>query len=97
VGQTGRLVRDILSYIAAVIIALGTGRMVIGIGRRRFISALGGTAVAWPLAARAQQEGMPVIGVLGANSSQFSGALVQGLREAGFVEDRNVRLGPVFS
>src|SRR5712691_747613 len=61
--------------------------------RRRFITLLGGAAVAWPFTTRAQQPTMPVVGFLRSTSSADSGHLVaafrQGLREAGFVEDRD--------
>jgi putative ABC transport system substrate-binding protein len=64
--------------------------------RRQFITLLGGTAVAWPVAARAQQPAMPVIGVLGSGSREtFEFALAafaQGLRQQGYVEDRNISI-----
>jgi putative ABC transport system substrate-binding protein len=66
-------------------------------GRREFITLLGGAATAWPVAARAQQAGLPVVGFMkiGVNSVQAGGAinsLREGLRETGFIEGRNVIL-----
>ena len=71
--------------------------MAIKIARRKFIAALGGSAVAWPVAARAQQIAMPVVGFLSSRSPDESKHLVAAFRTGlqtggGYVEGQNVAI-----
>ena len=71
--------------------------MTTSIGRRNLLTLLGSTAVAWPLAARAQQPGkQPTIGFLGtgtnASQRQWTDAFVQRLREIGWIEGHNIAI-----
>src|SRR5262245_61405006 len=60
------------------------------IGRREFLVMLGGAAAAWPLAARAQQRALPVIGLLSSRSPAVDTLLIGIIREAGLVEGQKV-------
>jgi putative ABC transport system substrate-binding protein len=68
--------------------------MAVGIGRRQLLVAFGGVAVAWPLAARAQQPALPVVGFIHGGSADANArnlaAFRKGHNETGYVEGQNV-------
>jgi hypothetical protein len=65
------------------------------IGRRNFLATLGGAAVGWPLAARAQQPGLPVVGLVWVAGERvvkpYEESIRAGLRELGWIDGGNVR------
>jgi putative ABC transport system substrate-binding protein len=72
------------------------GHMASQIGRRKFLATLGGAAAAWPLAARAQQQPMPVMGFLASASAEGYAYVLPWVREGlsltGYVEGRNLAI-----
>src|SRR6266481_1192497 len=75
----------------------GEGHMASHIGRRKFLATLGGAAAAWPIAARAQQTGMPLVGWLGSETRKAEDSRIvpffrEGLKEGGYSEGQNVTI-----
>ncbi len=96
-SQTPLLRRGIVLGNPVRVTPRGSGQVANSIARRKIIAALGGTALAWPLAAGAQRAGkLPIIGFLGAATasawSKWIAAFVQRLHELGWIEDRTITI-----
>jgi putative tryptophan/tyrosine transport system substrate-binding protein len=83
-------------YRAKTFVLQRAGSMTISVVRREFITLLGCASIVWPVAARAQQSPLPVIGFLSGASletmHEYVAAFQQGLADAGFAEGRNVAI-----
>jgi ABC-type uncharacterized transport system substrate-binding protein len=70
--------------------------MIAKLHRREFITVIGGSAAAWPLAARGQQTAVPIIGFMNGGSLEAQARLLeafrQGLNDAGYIEGHNVKI-----
>jgi putative tryptophan/tyrosine transport system substrate-binding protein len=70
--------------------------MIAKLHRREFITVIGGSAAAWPLAARGQQTAVPIMGFMNGGSLEAQARLLeafrQGLNDAGYIEGHNVKI-----